>query len=199
MTATSGSGYNSLNLKIQLDTATSRLSKSGTYTYRVTALAKSPTTFESDKVTTADVNIVIATPAAESTAASSGTSTAYITTTAANSSAVADAAPSALATASTTARAYIYVNLKNAAGAAAAESLTVTTNIGTVGTGSASVGKSIVLAYNGAMDVGVYSDGNAGTATITIKSTTVTFSSKTVTFYAAAAKTITATVAHPAL
>ena len=203
MTATSGAGYNALNLKIQLDTATFRSNSStsfpGTYTYRVTATAKSATSFENDKITTADVNIVIATPAIESTASSAGTSTAYITTTAANSAATADAVPSVVATASTTAKAYIYVNLKNAAGGAAAESLTVTTNIGTVGTGSASVGKSIVLAYSSAMDVGVYADGNAGTATITIKSASVTFTNKTVNFYAAAAKTMTATIAHPVL
>jgi len=198
MTATSGNGYNALNLKIQLDTATSRLNKSGTYTYRITANAKSASVIGDDKITTADVSIVIATPAAESTAASAGTSTAFISTTAANSSATTDAIPNLLATASTTARAFIYVNLKNAAGAAAAESLTVTTSVGTVGTGSASVGKSIVLAYNGAMDVGVYSDGTAGTATITIKSASVTFANKTVVFYAAAPSTLVASAINTA-
>jgi hypothetical protein len=151
MTATSGNGYNSLNLLVQMDSTTVRTNYSGTYTYRVTATAKSATSFENDKIATADVSIVIAKPSAEATTASAGTSTAYISTTAANSSATTDAIPNVLATASTTARAYIYVNLKNAAGAAAAESLTVTTSVGTVGTSSASVGKSIVLAYNGAM------------------------------------------------
>ena len=198
MTATSGNGYNALNLKVQMDSTTSRTNQSGTYTYRVTATAKSATSFENDKITTADVSIVIATPAAESTAASAGTSTAFISTTAANSSATTDAVPNLLATASTTARAYIYVNLKNAAGAAAAESLTVTTSVGTVGTSSASVGKSIVLAYNGAMDVGVYSDGTAGTATITIKSASVTFANKTVVFYAAAPSTLVASAINTA-
>jgi len=192
MTATSGNGYNALNLLVQMDSTTVRTNYSGTYTYRVTATAKSATSFENDKIATADVSIVIAKPSAEATTASAGTSTAYISTTAANSSATTDAIPNVLATASTTARAYIYVNLKNAAGAAAAESLTVTTSVGTVGTSSASVGKSIVLAYNGAMDVGVYSDGNAGTATITIKSASVTFANKTVVFYAAAPSTLVA-------
>jgi hypothetical protein len=197
MTATSANGYNALNLKIQMDTATSRLQKSGTYTYRLTVKTNGATVLE-DKYVTADVNIVISTPAAESTVASAATSTAYLTTTAANTSADTDSIPNLLATASTTARAYIYVNLKNASSAAAYESLTVTTNIGTVGTGSASVGKSIVLAYNAAMDVGVYSDGTAGTATITIKSASVTFANKTVVFYAAAPSTLVASVINSA-
>ena len=205
MSAISASGYNAFKIAVQLDTATARHggSKDGTYTYRITA-ALNPiggvASGESSRTfLTKDVNIVIATPTAGSKVASVATSTAYMSTTAANSSATTDAAPNALATASTTAKAYIYVNLKNAAGSAAAESLTVTTNIGSVGTSSAAVGKSIVLAYSGAMDVGVYSDGTAGTATITIKSTSVTFASKTVNFYAAAAKTMTATIAHPIL
>ena len=192
MTATSGNGYNALNLLVQMDSTTVRTNYSGTYTYRVTATAKSATSFENDKIATADVSIVIDKPAAEATTASAANSTAYLSTTAANSSATTDAIPNVLATASTTARGYIYVNLKNAAGAAAYESLTVTTSIGSVGTSSAAVGKSIVLAYNGAMDVGVYSDGTAGTATITIKSASVTFANKTVVFYAAAPSTLVA-------
>jgi len=192
MTATSAAGYNALNLKVQMDSTTVRTNYSGTYTYRVTATAKSVTSFENDKISTADVSIVISTPAAESTVASAANSTAYLSTTASNSSATTDSIPNVLATASTTARAYIYVNLKNAAGANAYESLTVTTSIGSVGTSSAAVGKSIVLSYSAAMDVGVYSDGTAGTATITIKSASVTFANKVVVFYAAAPSTLVA-------
>lgn len=203
MSATSASGYNAITLKIQLDTATSRHggTKDGTYTYRLTAqlnpaIGIEPLTPRTTVIK--DVDIVIATPTAGSRVASAGTSTAYLSTTAANSSATTDSIPNVLATASTTARAYIYVNLKNATGNAAAESLTVTTSIGSVGTSSAAVGKSIVLAYNGAMDVGVYSDGTAGTATITIKSASVTFANKTVVFYAAAPSTLVASVINSA-
>jgi hypothetical protein len=48
------------------------------------------------------------------------------------------------------------------------------------------------------MDVGVYSDGTAGTATITIKSASVTFANKTVVFYAAAPSTLVASVINSA-
>lgn len=198
MSATSVSGYNAFKIAIQLDTSTARHggSKDGTYTYRVTATLNPVGGVSNGEATrtfiTKDVDIVIATPTAGSKVASAANSTAYLSTTAANSSATTDSIPNVLATASTTARAYIYVNLKNSTGNAATESLTVTTNIGTVGTSSASVGKSIVLAYNSAMDVGVYSDGTAGTATITIKSSSVTFANKTVVFYAAAPSTLVA-------
>ena len=203
MSATSASGYNSIKLGIQLDTATSRHggAKDGTYTYRLTAQLNPAGGLEplvQRTFVTADVSIVISTPAAGSRTASAANSTAYLSTTAANSSATTDSIPNVLATASTTARAYIYVNLKNATGNAAAESLTVTTSVGSVGTSSAAVGKSIVLAYNGAMDVGVYSDGNAGTATITIKSSSVTFANKTVVFYAAAPATLVASAINSA-
>ena len=204
MSATSASGYNAFKIAIQLDTATARHggSKDGTYTYRVTAALNPvggvPNGEASRTFVTKDVSIVISTPAAGSKTASAATSTAYLSTTAANSSATTDSIPNVLATASTTARAYIYVNLKNATGNAASESLTVTTTVGSVGTSSAAVGKSIVLAYNGAMDVGVYSDGNAGTATITIKSSSVTFANKTVVFYAAAPATLVASAINSA-
>jgi len=200
LVATSATGVNALNFKVQLDTTTSRLNSSGAYVYRINVIGYGAVK-ELDKVTTADVTITIATPAAESKVASAATSTAYLTTTAANSSATTDLAGGvqALATASTTPRAYIYVNLKNASSAAAYESVTVTTTVGSVGTGSASVGKSIVLAYNAAMDIGVYSDGTAGTASISVSTPSLTFAAKTVTFYASAPKTMVATVATPNL
>ena len=197
--ATSASGVNALNFKVQLDTTTARVNYSGTYVYRVTVTAFGLNNVTLDKITTGDVTITISKPAVESLVASAATSTAYLSTTVANSSATADAAtPTVLATASTTPRAYVYVNLKNASSSAAAESLTVTTNVGTVGTASSSIGKSITLAYAGAMDVAIYSDGTAGSATITIKSTSVTFANKTVVFYAAKPTTLKASVINSA-
>jgi hypothetical protein len=57
-----------------------------------------------------------------------------------------------------------------------------------------------VLRYNSTSAAySIFPDGTAGTGTITVSTPSITFPSKTVNFYTAAAKTITATVAHPAL
>jgi hypothetical protein len=172
-----------------LDTSVARTT--GTYVFTVVA---TPYSGLVQSVVTKNISIVVAALDSESTVASSGTSTAYISTTASNSSATADSVPSVLATTSTTntPRAYIYVNLKNAAGGAVKESLTLTTTVGNIGTTSAA-GKSVVVAYTGPGDYNIYSEGTAGTATITVKSTSVTFANKTVVFYAATPATITLT------
>jgi len=187
--APSGGGRIVYNLLAFLDTAVARTT--GTYTFTVVA---TPYSGLVQPVVTKDISIVVAATEAESTVASSGTSTAYVSTTASNSSATSDSVPSVLATVSSTntPRAYVYVNLKNAAGAAVKESLTLTTTVGTIGTSSAA-GKSVVVAYTGPGDYNIYSDGTAGTATITVKSTSVTFANKTVVFYAATPATITLT------
>jgi hypothetical protein len=186
-------GNNSATLLFQLDSATTL--SAGTYTYTIVAspfLAAGAG--DQTKVVTATVSIVVAATATDSEVASAGTSTAFITTTAANTAATTDAVPTVLATASTTPRAYINVNLLNAGSASAPESLTVTTTVGTVGVASGAQGKSIVLPYAARMDVNVYSDGTAGTAVITIKSTSVTFANKSVVFYAAAPTKLVASV-----
>ena len=144
---------------------------------------------------TADLTITVAALDSESVVASAGTSTAYIGTTAAlAAAATADTTPSVLSTVSTTVtpRAYIYVVLKNADGGAASESITLTTTVGNIGTSSAS-GKSVVVAYTGPTAYELYSDGTAGTATVTVKSTSVTFATKSVNFYSAVPTTITLT------
>jgi hypothetical protein len=82
--------------------------------------------------------------------------------------------------------------LKNASGAAAAESVTLTTTVGTIGT-STQRGKSVVVAYSSAGSYNIYSDGTAGTAVITVKSTSVTFANKSVVFYSAVPATLVAT------
>ena len=142
--------------------------------------------------------MTIASLTSTATAASPASSTAFLSST--SGAAADDANPTALATASNTPVDYIMVTLKNAGGVAAAlESVTITTNIGQVGT-STNRGRSVVLAYTaGGTVYNVYPDGTAGVATITISSPSVTFASKQVTFYAVAAKTITSTVAHPQL
>jgi len=151
-------------------------------------------------VQTVDISITIAALASASLTASAATSTAFIGTATAASS---DAVLSALATASDTPVGYLTVLLKNASsGTAARESVTITTTIGTVGDGTVR-GRSVVVKYSPSGDAGVdyniYPDGTAGTGTITVSTPSVSFSTKTVSFYAKAAKTLTATVAHPKL
>ena len=193
--ATSVVGYNSATFRVQLDSSTGART-AGTYTYTITATPRNAAGTELlyGSSVTADVTITIAALTSESTVASASTSTAYISTTAANTAATTDSIPSVLATTSATdtPRAYIYTKLLNASSVATDESVTVTTTLGTVGT-SASRGKSVVVATSaGIVDVRVWSDGTAGTATITIKSTTVTFANKTVVFYSATPATIVA-------
>jgi hypothetical protein len=148
---------------------------------------------------TVDLTITIAAAAADSLVASAAFSTLFINPTTGTQ---ADAAVSGLATASDTAKGFLNLTLRNASGTsgtAARESVTITTTIGTVGDGSVR-GRSIVVKYNAAgVAYSIFSDGTAGTGTITVSTPSVTFAAKTVNFYSAAAKTITATVAHPAL
>jgi len=203
--ATSAVGYNSATFRVQLDSSTAART-AGTYTYTITATPYTVVnagaapgfagnnTISHGQSVQADVTITIAALTSESTVASASTSTAYISTTAANTSATTDSIPSVLSTVSATdtPRAYIYTKLLNASSVATDESVTVTTTIGTVGT-SSSRGKSVVVATSaGIVDVKVWSDGTAGTATITIKSSSVTFANKTVVFYGATPATIVA-------
>ena len=114
-----------------------------------------------------------------------------------------DAAVSVLATSSDTPRGYLTVKLRNASGVtdgtAARESVTITTTIGQVGT-TTNRGRSVVLQYNASsVDYNIYSDGTAGTGTITISTPSVTFPTKSITFYAAKPATLVASVATPNL
>jgi hypothetical protein len=190
------------NFKIYLDTnypgPTATALVAGTYVVTVQATPYNDGVVDFTNTKSLDINIVVSAVASASTTASAANSTAYIAATrTAATAASTDSVITALATASTTLRASIAVKLRNASnGNAASESLTVTTNIGSVGTGAAT-GKSVTIPYTTAGSdtatfVDVYSDGTAGTATITIKSTSVTFASKTVVFYAAAPTTLVA-------
>jgi hypothetical protein len=190
-------GYNSATLRVQMDSATSTTRAAGTYVYTITAYpyvlvgTTTGTTPDYTRSVSADVTITVAATAGESTVASAATSSAFIGTTAGAKTTDAAIAVPAAVSSTDTARAFIYVLLKNASSVAAGESITVTTNIGNVGTAAAR-GKSVVLSSNGTTDISIYSDGTAGTATITVKSTSVTFASKTVVFYAAAPTSIVA-------
>jgi len=145
---------------------------------------------------TVDISITIAAAAADATTANPAFSTAFMGTAV---DATTDAAISALATASDTPRGYLTVSLRNATGStgvAARESVTITTTIGQVGT-STNRGRSVVLKYDSSTneDYNIYSDGTAGTGTITISTPSVTFPTKSITFYAATPATLVASVA----
>jgi hypothetical protein len=190
ITSPAAGGRIQVKLLAHLDTSVARTA--GTYAFTVVATPWSGATAGTPVTNT--LSIVVAALDSESKVASAGTSTAYVSTTASDSAATTDSVPSVLATVSSTntPRAYVYVNLKNASGAAVKESVTLTTTVGTIGTSSAA-GKSVVVEYNAAGSYNIYSDGTAGTATITVKSTSVTFANKTVVFYAATPATITLT------
>ena len=151
---------------------------------------------------TIDLTITIAAAAVDGLVAVQANSSAFIGTSSTENTA--DAAISALATASDTPRAYITVKLRNSAGATtgvgARESVTITTTIGQVGT-STNRGRSVVLKYDNASleNYSVYSDGTAGTGTITISTPSVNFGSKSVSFYAGAPATLVASVPTPNL
>ena len=167
----------------------------GTYTYTVIVTPRN--TGAVGTAQTTDITITIGALASASLVASPAFSTLFMGA----SGATADAVVSGLATASDTPKGYLNVVLKNASSdTSARESVTITTTLGTVGDGSSVRGRSVVLKYNATSAAfPIYSDGTAGTGTITVSTPSVTFATKTVTFYAAAAKTITATVAHPVL
>jgi len=178
-------------------TGTDRIA--GTYVYTITvqpmAQAATPGTTQ-----TIDLTITIAALASSALVASSSFSTAFIGTAV---DADADRAISALATASDTPRGYLTVSLRNASGSsgvAARESVTITTTIGQVGT-STNRGRSVVLKYDSDTneDYNIYSDGTAGTGTITISTPSVKFATKNITFYAVAPSTLVASVATPNL
>jgi hypothetical protein len=208
VTAADAGGFVSASFRVQMDSQTGSRTL-GTYTWRVIAVPHvvtvtgSPATNVTSAATPTlsvftDVSIVISASAAESTVASAATSSAFIGTSA--SAKTADTAVSVPAAVSATdaPRAYITTVLRNALSQLAGESLTVTTNIGLVGKGSVR-GKSVVLSHDGDDEVSIWSDGTAGTATITLKSTSVTFPSKSVVFYAAAPATIVASALNTAI
>jgi hypothetical protein len=145
----------------------------------------------------ADISITIAESADASLVASSAYSTLYIGNATGDT---ADEALSVVSTASNTAVGYLNLTLRNALNAAnARESVTITTTLGLVGN-AAIKGRSVVVKNDAGLNsYEIYTDGSAGTATITVSTPSVTFSSKSITFYAKAAKTITATVATPLL
>ena len=184
---------------LQLDSSTTTRA-AGTYTYTIvvriyeagaTNLA-TPTTQTISK----DVSIVIAATAAQGTTVTPGFSTAFLGTS--STSNTSDAVLSFVATASSTPVAYVSTRTYNSTGTtAAAESVTATiSGAGILSFGGIS-GASLTIAGDGSDEISVLPNGVAGTATITISTTTRTFPAKTMTFFAVAPTTLVASVATP--
>jgi len=187
-------GYAGVNFAVFLASTTGI--KAGTYgvTYVLTPY-EAGTDVKGTQIT-GTFNIVVSAAAADSLVADPVNSTAvmYQGSSFVSGNTV-DSVVSVSATASNTARAVIRVVLKNASGNAnaAMESITATIDKGSIGNGTTQ-GRSVVLAYTGtSLDLQIKSDGTAGQATVTIKSTSVTFANKVLTFYSTTVATMTAT------
>jgi len=193
--------WNALNLKVFMGLTSSNTLVAGTYVYTVTVTPdRASGGLQTADAKSVDVSIVVAAPdtvasAAYSTAVMSSSATSFVAPIPGTDSSVAVAA-----TASSTSKAVIQVTMKSAdnVGTDTAESVTVTTSIGTVGSSSGtSIGKSVTFQYpaGGPLNVFVFADGTAGTATINISTTSVTFAPKTVTFYSTTVAAIATTQA----
>ena len=193
ITSPASAGVIKMKLLAQLDTSIAR--EVGTYTFTIAVTPYSATTAGiKGTAVTGTYTITVAALDSESQTANAGLSTALLSSSGTTAPSV-DASVNALATASTTIRGYVYVNLVNSGSAQAMESVTLTTTIGSIGEsgGTAPVGKNVTLKYvSGGAYYPIFSDGTAGRAVITVKSTTVTFADKVVNFYAANPTTLVA-------
>jgi len=185
---------------VQLDSATAgRIAGTFTFTVLVKAFDSSSTVPAS--TISKDINITIAVPASASKVVSATFSTGILASGSTWNGGTVDSAVSVVSTASATAVSVVRVILRNASNLpVATESVTATiTGPGQIGRGTV-FGKSIVLVHAaGDFDLDIRPDGTAGVSKIIISTPSVTFTTKTINFYAAAAKTITATVLHPTL
>ena len=197
--ASSANTYTTLKLKLHAAIDANGLA-AGSYVYTVTATPGTASALLPADAKSIDVTITVAAndevaSAAYSTAVLSSNATSFVAPTPGTDSSVAVSA-----TASSTSKAVMQVTLKSALNDSTftAESVTVTTNIGTVGTAAGtSVGKSVTFSYAAGtpLNVFIFADGTAGTATLNVSTTSVTFPAKTVTFFSTTVATITATQA----
>jgi len=215
---TSAAGYVKMNLGVQLDTTSARVA--GTYTYALTVRSYDvnslslgtgglATNQQPNQTINATINIVVAAAANLSTTATATYGFAFLsatTTTEGNGvSTTGDEVISALATTGTT-RAFFYVGVRNAANGAttARESLTATvTGAGLVCLNDGSAcGKSLgpISATTGDYEFELRGDGSGGLSTVKVTgSVTGASYTKSLNYYAAAAKTLTASVLTPVL
>lgn len=199
---------------VQLDSSTARIAGTYTYTalvkaYHASSTLNSGASVQPDQTISKDISITVAAAGDVSNTATATYGFAFLssstTTAGSGSSTTTDASISALATTGTT-RGYLYVGVRNADNGAttADESLTATvTGVGLVclDDGS-SCGKNLgpVSVTAGDYEFELRGDGSGGTSSIKVTgSVTGASYTKTVTYYAAAAKTMTASVLTPQL
>ena len=174
----------------------------GTYVVNIKSTPSDASSSDSVPADGVDVTITVS---GATTAAAQANSKAHMASGSTWSSLIslADSSVAVAMTASTTPRAVIRVALADSTGVATYtnESVTITTTVGTVGTATTagSIGRSVKFDYAnsgvGYKDFGIFADGTAGTATITISTANVTFPAKTVTFYSTTSSKIVATKA----
>jgi len=188
--------YSTVTAKIHMDSATARVA--GSYVYTVIATPFDAATAGgavSANVKSVDVTITVS---AGSTTASPAYSKALMNSGSSFTGAYGDvdSSVSVVATAASTTRGIVRVFLRTATNTTTAEeSVTVVTTVGSVGTSAGvPMGKNVTMQYpvgTGYLDVRIFSDGTAGTGTITISTPSVTFASKSVTFYSTTATKLT--------
>ena len=188
--------YYTASFKIHMDSATARVA--GTYVYTVIATPFDAATAGgavSANVKSVDVTITVA---AGSTTASPSYSKAVMNSGSSFTGSYGDidSSVSVVATAASTTRGIVRVYLRTATNTTTAEeSVTVVTTVGSVGTAAGvPMGKNVTLQYpvgTGYLDVRIFSDGTAGTGTISISTPSVTFAAKSVTFYSTTATKLT--------
>ena len=189
--------YVTATFKVHMDTITTRVA--GTYVFTVIATPFDAATSQigvSANVKTVDVSITVSVGSATASAAYSKATLTQGSSFAGVSGSASDSTVSVPMTASTIAKAVIRVSLAGSTGLTATteESVTVTTNLGSVGiTSGVAVGKSVTFKYTAGspLDLLVFADGTAGTATITVSTPSVTFAAKSVTFYSTTASKLT--------
>jgi len=192
-----GNRYVTATFKVHMDTITTRVA--GTYVFTVIATpydAATSQTGVSANVKTVDVSITVSVGSTTASAAYSKATLTQGSAFAGVSGSASDSAVSVPMTASTIAKAVIRVSLAGSTGstATANESVTVTTNLGSIGIAAGvAVGKSVTFAYTAGspLDLLVFADGTAGTATISVSTPSVTFAAKSVTFYSTTATKLT--------
>jgi hypothetical protein len=193
---TVGNRYYTATFKIHMDSGTARVA--GTYVYTVIATPFDAATAGgavSANVKSVDVTITVA---AGSATASAAYSKALMNSGSSFTGAYGDVDSSiaVAATASTTTRGIVRVFLRTATNTTTAEeSVTVVTTVGSVGiTAGVPIGRNVTMQYpvgTGYLDVRIFSDGTAGSGTITISTPSVTFASKSLTFYSTTATKLT--------
>jgi hypothetical protein len=196
--SSSGTGNIGAKFALILDTATASAG-AGTYTWTVVVTARSITSGTLTVTeTSADVSIVVAAGTAATTVPSAATTTFFMGAAGGTVSTEATVTPKA-ATPGTSAAGFT-LDINNASGNDALDTVTATVTGAGLLTNGSSTGRSIEVAQTGSVNWTLSADGNAGVSTVTFKTsrTGLTYT-RTVNFYAAKASTISASIFSPIL